>query len=266
MSLLRGWKRSGFMVLAMLGVAAMLAAACTSDDSDAPTAAPPAPIVVQESTSGSQQTGIWVDGAGSVAAEPDVADLSFGVEARADTVAPARAEAASAMEAVIASLRSNGVADLDIKTTYFSIQPVTVYEEGDRGERTPKIVGYQVSNFATARVRDLNDVGSIIDAAATAGGDSVRINGIGFAVDDPKPLEVEARKLALEDATAKAEQIASVMNVTLGSPIYVSQQGGSPIVFREAAPAAMFAADASTPISAGEQEISIWVQVVFAIE
>ena len=140
---------------------------------------------------------------------------------------------------------------------------------GPEGSSVSRCQTNEVSRWlaiATARIRDLNDVGSIIDAAATAGGDSVRINGIGFAVDDPKPLEVEARKLALEDATAKAEQIASVMNVTLGSPIYVSQQGGSPIFFRESAPAAMFAADASTPISAGEQEISMRVQVVFAIE
>ncbi len=267
MSLLRGWKRGWLMVLAMLGAAAMLAAACTSDDSDAPTAAPPAPapVVVQESASGSQQTGIWVDGTGSAAAAPDVADLSFGVETRADTVADARAEAASAMDAVIASLGTSGVAGDDIRTTHFSIQPVTVYEEGPRGEQTPKIVGYRVSNFATARIRDLGAVGGIIDAAAAAGGDAVRINGIGLAVDDPQPLEVEARKLALEDATAKAEQIASVMNVTLGDPVYISQYGGAPRVARESVAFAV-AADASTPISGGQQEIRVGVQVVFAIE
>ena len=265
MSLPRGWKHSGLMVLAMLGVAGMLAAACTSDA--APTAAPPAPapVVVQESASGSQQTGIWVDGSGSAAAAPDVADLSFGVETRADTVADARAEAASAMDRVIASLGTNGVAGDDIRTTHFSIQPVTVYEEGTRGEQTPKIVGYRVSNFATARIRDLGAVGGIIDAAAAAGGDAVRINGIGLAVDDPQPLEVEARKLALEDATAKAEQIASVMNVTLGDPVYISQYGGAPRVARESAVFAL-AADASTPISGGQQEIRVGVQVVFAIE
>ena len=264
MSLLRGCKRSGLMVLAMLGVAAMLAAACTSDA--APTVAPPAPapVVVQESATGSQQTGIWVDGTGSVSAASDVADLSFGVETRADTVADARAEAASAMDAVIASLGTSGVAGDDIRTTHFSIQPVTVYEEGPRGDQTPKIVGYRVSNFATARIRDLSAVGGIIDAAA-AGGDAVRINGIGLAVDDPQPLEVEARKLALEDATAKAEQIASVMNVTLGDPVYISQYGGAPRVARESVAFAL-SADASTPISGGQQEIRVGVQVVFAIE
>ena len=107
------------------------------------------------------------------------------------------------MDAVIASLGINGVAGDDIRTTHFSIQPVTVYEEGPRGDQTPKIVGYRVSNFATARIRDLSAVGGIIDAAAAAGGDAVRINGIGLAVDDPQPLEVEARKLALEDATPR---------------------------------------------------------------
>ena len=88
MELHRGWKRNVGMVLALLAAAAMVAAGCTTDDSDAPTAAPPAPVVVQQGPSAVQQTGIWVDGAGSVTAEPDVANLSFGVEARAGAVAP----------------------------------------------------------------------------------------------------------------------------------------------------------------------------------
>ena len=265
MVLLQGCRRSALMFLSLLAAAALVAAACTADDSDAPAAAPAAPA--QEITVGAQQTGIWVDGTGAVSAIPDVADLDFGVETRAETVAPARAEAAEAMEAVIASLRGNGVAERDIKTTYFSIQPVTVWQEGPSGEQTPKIVGYRVVNSATARIRDINAVGDIIDAAAAAGGDAVRINGISLAVDEPRPLEVDARRLALEDATAKAEQIASVMNVTLGGPVFISQQGGTPFAIQESASfARMAAADASTPISAGEQQITVRVQVVFAIE
>ena len=281
-----GFRRSRIATLGVLGVVvAVVVAACSSGDA---TATPQlgggqvggqalsANLAAFESlgfpqviSTGSQQLGIWVDGTGSVTVAPDIANLNFGVEARADTVAEARDEAATTMDAVIASLRGNGVADADIKTTSFSIQPITVFREVSRDrEREPVIVGYRVSNFAVAKIRDIDAAGGIIDDAAAAGGDAVRINGIGFGVDDPRPIETQARELALEDAIAKAEQIADVTNVILGTPVFISQQGGSPIFARESVAIASFdaAAGAPTPISAGEQEITVRVQVVFAIE
>ena len=215
----------------------------------------------------SQQLGIWVDGAGSVTATPDVALLNFGVEARADNVAPARAAAAAAMEAVLSSLRANGVDEADIKTTSFQIQPIIIFREITRdGTRRsePEIVGYRVTNLATAKIRDIDGVGRAIDDAAAAGGDLVRINSIGFTVDDPQPLEDQARELAIRNAMAKAQQMASVANVILGQPVFISQQGGAPVISRQAFAAAIDEF-APTPILAGEQEITVRVQMVFAI-
>ena len=220
------------------------------------------------SGSGFQQSGIWVDGSGSVTATPDVAILSFAIETRADTVAPARAEAAVAMDAVIASLRGNGVAERDIKTTSFRIQPITVRQERNgRLDFETIIVGYRVTNSATAKVRNINSIGPVIDDAVAAGGDAIRVNAISFVIDDPKPLESQARILAVEDALEKARQIAGVAGVTLGPATLITQQGGVPraAAFERAAVASL---DLSvvTPISVGETQIVVRVQMAFAIQ
>ncbi len=214
-----------------------------------------------------QQVGITVSGAGSVTAAPDVVYLDYGVQTQDTTVAPARAKAADAMTAVLASLKSNGVAEKDIQTTSFRIDPVYNYNDKTRPNQ-PIIVGYQVSNTARAKLRDLAKVGTAIDAAAAAGGDTIRINGISFGLDNPKALESQARDLAIKDAIAKAQQIAKGTGVKLGDPISLSESSYTPMT-EKAVPAAMAgrAADsfAPTPINGGELGVSINIQVVFAI-
>lgn len=220
---------------------------------------------------GSQQYGIWVSGMGRVVAKPDIGLLSFGVEARGDTVATARETAAKAMTAAMKALKDSGIADKDIQTQQFTIYPIISYKDPVRGESPiPQIIAYQVTNSAVAKVRDLNKFGDVIDAVARAGGDEVRINNVSFSIDDPKPLEAEARKLALEDAMAKGRQIAQVTGVSLGSALFISESGGSPITkemaYARAAAGAPAADFAQTPISTGESEVYMSVQIVFAIQ
>ena len=211
---------------------------------------------------GSQQLGVWVNGIGTVTVAPDVGTLGFAVEARDTTVAPARARAAAAMDAVLRSLRANGVEDRDIQTRQFSIRPLTT-----RGESVPTIVGYVVTNSATAKIRDIDSIGPVIDDAAAAGGDAIRINSIGFTIDDPKPLEAQARELALNDAMAKAQQIAQVTGVTLGDPVFISESGGFPVVAQEQFRVAFAdGVGAPTPISPGESQVTVRVQMVFGIQ
>ena len=173
------------------------------------------------------------------------------------------------MTDVLNAVRAAGVRDDDIKTTSFQIQPITVYRKitmDSVRETQPEILGYRVTNQATATIRDLDAVGPVIDAAAEAGDDTIRINGIGFSVDDPKPLEVQARGLAVEDAIAKAEQIARAANVSLGKPVFISQQGGALLSRSFAITAEAFdGARAPTAIIAGGQNIVVRVQMIFFV-
>ncbi len=226
--------------------------------------APPAPKTSVSSGPifSQQNTGIWVTGEGKVSVVPDVAILNLGIESQADTVAEAQNRAATAMEAVLAELDNYGIAQRDIKTQHFNIYPVRRWVEDKE-----ILLGYRVNNTVTAKVRKVTDTGAIIDATARAGGDYFRINGITFTVDDPSAYREEAREKAMEDAKAKAKQLADSAGIKLDSPIYINESGGFIPVPRiyTGVPEAI-TAPASTPIAPGETEILITVQVVYSIK
>lgn len=213
----------------------------------------------------SQQEGIWVSGEGEVAVTPDIATLRLGVVAQAASVAEAQPQAAEAMDKVMAALSDQGVAEKDIQTQHFSINQVT---EWDRVKEQEIVVGYRVTNMVTAKIRNIDETGSIIDAVAAAGGDLTRINSLDFSVDDPSVYYEKVRQEAMADAKAKAEQLAELAGVTLGKPTYLSE--GAPITpvsrggvyYVEGAP---IPAPAAPPISPGEMKITLTVQVIYAI-
>jgi len=209
----------------------------------------------------SQQEGIWVTGEGKVTVTPDSATLRLGIAAQAASVAEAQSEATEAMVKVRAALIDNGVAEEDIQTQYFSIRQVTRW---DRETEEEVVVGYRVTNMVTAKIREIDKAGAIIDAVAEAGGDLIRIDGISFSVDDPSACYEEARQKAMADAEAKAEQLAELAGVTLGKPTYINEGISYPIYPRDYM-YEMAGAAPETPISPGEMEISLTVQVVYAI-
>ena len=210
-----------------------------------------------------QNTGIWVTGEGKVTVVPDMAVLSLGVEAQATTVADAQEQSAEAMAAIMGELDAHGVAQNDIKTQRYSILPVRSYDK-DTGKEI--LLGYRVTNTVTVKIREIEDTGTIIDAVTAAGGDYTRINSISFTVDEPEACYEEARQKAMADAEAKAEQLANLGGVELGKPTYITESGGyySPVI-REYYEGAVAVPSAETPISPGETEIQLTVQVTYSI-
>ena len=214
---------------------------------------------------GLQYTGVWVTGTGKVTVTPDMAVLSLGVEAQSATVNEAQDDAAQAMADVMAVLAANGVAEKDIKTQWYSIAPVTKWIDDYKEQIT---VGYRVTNTVTVKVRDIDKVGTIIDDVTDAAGDFARVQSISFTVDDLEPYYDEAREKAVLDAMDKAEQIASLADVTLGKPFYISETGGSvpPVPYPVRDFEYSGGLDATTPISAGEMEISLMVQMAYSLQ
>ena len=212
----------------------------------------------------SQQEGIWVSGRGEVSAVPDIATLRLGIEAQETSVAEAQSQAVEAMDSVMAALTDNGVAKRDIQTQYFNIRRITRWDSVKEQE---VVIGYRVTNMVTAKIREIDKIGAIIDAVALAGGDLTRIDSINFSVEDPSDYYDEARQKAVADAEAKAKQLAAVAGVKLGKPTYISESSYMPVpIYRQdmmekAAAAPMV----ETPISPGEMEISLSVQLAYAI-
>jgi uncharacterized protein len=213
-----------------------------------------------------QQEGIAITGTGEVTAVPDVAVLRLGVEVQAATVSEAQEQAQNAMDRVMKALKDNGVRENDIQTQQFNIYKVSRW---DNQKEQEIIQGYRVINVVSAKVRDIPSVGTVIDAVAAAGGDYTRIDSIGFTIDDPAPYQQEARQKAVEDAAAKAELLAETAGVTLGKPVYITENTyvPGPIYRQDFAEAAMSGAPApvETPVSPGEQKVTVNVQITYSI-
>jgi uncharacterized protein YggE len=207
--------------------------------------------------------GISVSGSGSAFGEPDVAVLQLGVSVLKPSVAEAREEAASAMQDVLDSMKDAGVEEKDIQTTLFSVQAEYDYRD-DRQE----LRGFRVTNTVTAKLRDIDKTGEVLDEAVKAGGDLVEVQSVNFTIDDPEELREEARGEAVEDARQKAETLAELAGVKLGKPLSISESGGPvPIPYRAAGGMALDVEEAApTPIEVGELEVAISVQIVYAIE
>ena len=212
----------------------------------------------------SQQAGIWVTGQGKTMAAPDVAILRVGIEVQEATVAEAQVEAIEAMDGVMKAMTDSGVAEKDIQTQYFNVSQVTRWDDV-KGESI--VVGYRVTNIVSAKIRDIDKAGAIIDAVVVAGGDLTRIDGIEFTIDDPQGYYEEARQEAVADARAKAEQLAALAGVSLGKPTYVSESVQSSSIYRNEGMINYDMAKAvpETSISPGEMEVSLTVQVCYAI-
>ncbi len=203
---------------------------------------------------------ITVTGTGIVLATPDKAVVTLGVETEAKTAGDALAHNNESMHAVTQVLSDAGLASQDIQTSTFSISPQIVYPSKSRDE-PPRITGYKVTNQVHATVRDLNEIGALLDKVVAAGAN--RVNDISFAVSEPQPLLDEARRLATRDAIRKARLFAEEAGVSLGaitSLVEVSA-GHTPQYQRTN----IAAAEAAVPISAGQQTLQMQVTVIWAL-
>jgi hypothetical protein len=127
------------------------------------------------------------------------------------------------------------------------------------------IVGFQVTNQLTARVRDLDAVGGIIDDVAKAGGDLTRFQGVGFSIEDTRALQDQARAAAVADLLAKANQIASLAGVKLGEAFFITETGGLSPFEGGGRVAFATALAVPTPILGGEIDVVVMLQAAFDI-
>jgi hypothetical protein len=204
---------------------------------------------------------ITVLGEGTVATQPDVAQIQVGVEVKGDNAQEASAEAAETMDAILAALAKAGVATKDIQTTGYNIW--VEQRMGPDGATTDEVI-YHVGNSVSVTVRDLDSVGDVLDASIAAGANSVF--GVTFSVDDPDEVMAEARGLAAEDALARAEELAGLHGVALGEVVSVSEViNGMPVPMLDSVNASMGLGGGAGPISPGELEMTARLQVVYAI-
>ena len=202
------------------------------------------------------ERGIVVTGTGRVALRPDTGVIDVGVEARASRLADASAEVARKMRDVLAAVKALGVREADVRTVVYAIDPVA--EPRQAGDTSARIVGYRVSNVVQVRARTVDGLGPIVDAAVTAGANVVR--NVHFTLDDPSRAEAEARALAMQDATARARQIAAAAGVKLGRLLSATESAPVRPVAR------MTMATPAGPVEPGQLEVTVSLEARYGIE
>ncbi|WP_404367086.1 SIMPL domain-containing protein [Sphingomonas sp. MMS24-J45] len=193
---------------------------------------------------------------------PDVATIRAGVTTQGQTAAAALAENSARMTRVLAALKKAGVAVRDIRTANVSLSPQYRYADG----QAPVITGYQASNSVSVRFRDIAKSGAILDVLVGEGAN--QIDGPNLSIDQPDAALDEARVSAVKIARARAELYAKAAGLTVARIVSISESGSNdgaspapPLVFMARAKAAD-----STPIAAGEAEVSVNLTVRFLLK
>jgi uncharacterized protein len=211
---------------------------------------------------------IMVSGEGEATVAPDMALISLSVLREGITAREALDANTKAMSEVLAAMKAFGIAETDLQTSGFNIQPRYVYPDPNKNETfNPKITGYTVMNTLGVRVRDLSKVGEVLDQSVTLG---VNEGGnVTFVKDDASAVIEEARKKAVENAIAKAKTITSTAGVGIGRILEMSEQsfqpGPMPMMQADMA-MAKSAGRESVPIATGENSYRVTVNVTFEIK
>jgi uncharacterized protein YggE len=202
---------------------------------------------------------VIVIGEGSVSAAPDYAEIRSGVTTRAKTAKEATEANSKAMAAITAMLLGAGIAQPDIQTSRFSVQPIYVSQQS-AGEQ--KLSGFSVSNQIDVTIRQLDKAGEILDRLVTTG--ATDIGNVQFLHSDTSKALDRAREAAMADARRKAELYAHASGLTLGSVTWITEDSGyarpmpMPMAMRASAGLA-----GAVPIAAGEDTMRVRITVGF---
>ncbi|MBY5469015.1 SIMPL domain-containing protein [Rhizobium leguminosarum] len=223
-----------------------------------------APAFAQEMKPREPVISVTGDGESSVA--PDMAIVNFAVVKQAKTAREALDENNKAMNDVLAALKSGGIAERDLQTSGFSIQPQYNYPQPvDGQQQQPQLIGYQTINSVTVRLRDLAKLGAVIDQSVSLGNNQG--GDIQFTNDKPDAAIEEARKDAVAEAVKKAKTLSEAAGVKLGRIIEINENVPRAMpqpVYR--ATMMKEASDAAVPVQSGENNYNVSVTVTFAIE
>ncbi|KKR62579.1 hypothetical protein A2643_01115 [Candidatus Nomurabacteria bacterium RIFCSPHIGHO2_01_FULL_39_220] len=216
-------------------------------------------------------------GHGEVKAVPDIANISFTISKVGQTVKEAQDKVAEVEKKALDFLKGKSIAEKDIKTINASFSPKYEYKQeicpqiaGAEGRPyycvgKQTLLGYEASESLAIKVRNVDDVGSIMQGLGTTGVSD--LNGPNFAIDDEDVLKAKARKLAIDDAKEKARVLAKDLGVRLGKITSFSESGlRYPVMYESAMiKDSVGTAPAPAELPKGENTISSDVTITYEI-
>jgi uncharacterized protein YggE len=215
----------------------------------------------------SDQDRFSVVGSGTVYAKADIANIEVGLKTDVKkTAAEATTESTTKMNKIIAELKKLSIEDKDIKTSNYNLNPVYNWTNAKGQE----LIGYEVTQTLTLKIRDLNKIGDVISKTTEQGANQV--GNISFTIDDEFALKNQARELAIGKAKEKAELIAKQSGMKLGAIKSVYENSDpviSPIMYSNAKMdlASGAAPQAISPnIQSGQNEVKVDVTLVYEVK
>ena len=218
------------------------------------------PYVSGAETRGNVMT-VTVSGDGIVEVIPDLAYLTFGVTTRKITAEEAQTVNAMTMSDVISAVKDAGIDAKDISTSRFSIASYTEYDEGKRED------GYQVDNYLSVTLRDIQNVSNVLTVAIKAGAN--RIQSVSFGIDNQNRDNAYAKALeiAVGRARTRAEAIAKAAGYTIGDVVQITEGG-----FYDSSPRSIniavetfTATGVGASIATGAQTVSARITVIYVL-
>jgi len=205
---------------------------------------------------------ISVNGEGKAAASPDMAVIQTGVVTYQPTATEALSANNEAIEKILDVLKTFKIASKDIQTSGFNVSPE--YKRDERGRTQPEIIGYRVTNQVSVKVRNLADLGNVLDSLVRAG--SNQLSGVSFGLEDPTSILNQARNRAVGDASSRAQLYAQAAGVRLGKVLTISEQPVEIPQPRGFVRAMAMESVSSVPVATGEQEFQVRIHMVFGLE
>ncbi|MFM7775632.1 MAG: SIMPL domain-containing protein [Actinomycetota bacterium] len=202
---------------------------------------------------------ITVSGVGTSTVTPDAVRFFASVSVVAKSNKEALTSASKSATAVRGSLRDNGIATKDVKTSSLTVYPEYNYSQ-DKGQ---ELLGYRATQSFTVVIRKADSAGSVIDAVVGAGGDNVQINGVAPFLLNGAAATEKAREAAVADAKARANSYAKYLGVSLGRVLSLTEVNAPVYNFPVMAKGA--AAEDATQIDLGETEVTVTVTVRWSL-
>jgi uncharacterized protein YggE len=219
----------------------------------------PIPFSV-DSTQTTKTDTFSVTGTGKSSQKPDSATVTVGVTSNGQTVEDTQSKMNTAINKVSQAIKAVGIDPADIQTANYNVNPNYVFTGGKQGTD-----GYNASTNLTIKIKDVDNVNKVIDAATQNG--ATQVGGVDFKVADESKAQNEARAAAVADAKKKAQDAASIAGFKLGRVLnYTEDLGGG---FPRPVPMAMDAAGTSksvpTQVEPGSNEIQVTVTLSYQI-
>src|SRR6056297_209581 len=203
---------------------------------------------------------ISISGEGEIFAAGNIAKVTVGVETENTTVEAAQVENSEKMNGIIQDFKKIGIEEKDLKTVNYNIRPKRQWDDGKSST-----VGYIVSQNLEVKIRDTENISQVLSLAANSGANQV--GSLNFEIDDPEVLRKQAREKAIKNAKEKAEGLADQLDVKLGRVVSFSEynRDNSPVYYKAEAPAGLGGGETAPQIEAGENKISVKVNITYEI-